>query len=299
MSEDAAYRRITAARAARRSPAIFPMVADGRLHLTAVLLLAPYLTRETADGLLRVAVGKTKEEIQRLLAERFPQSEELPMVEALPRSLPALDELALARVGMSKSGHEQTRIEAGGPDATVSRIEAAGPEAAAHVAPAAPRSTVSPIAPQRFAMHVTMSEQTREKLRHAQELLSHQVAVGDIAEVLDRALDALIAQLERRKFAATDRPRPERRPITNERTIPANVRRAVWRRDGGRCTFVSDTGTRCASRSRLEYDHIEPVARGGEATVDNVRLRCRAHNQHEAERLFGVEFMAAKRRAGA
>ena len=44
--------------------------------------------------------------------------------------------------------------------------------------------------------------------------------------------------------------------------------------------------------------HIEPVARGGAATVDNLRLRCRAHNAYEAERVFGTEFMRRKREQG-
>src|ERR687898_120416 len=39
LSEDAAYKRIRAARVARRFPAIFAAVADGRLHLAAVVLL--------------------------------------------------------------------------------------------------------------------------------------------------------------------------------------------------------------------------------------------------------------------
>jgi hypothetical protein len=47
----------------------------------------------------------------------------------------------------------------------------------------------------------------------------------------------------------------------------------------------------------LEFDHILPVARGGESTADNLRLRCRAHNQYEAERTFGAEFMRQKREA--
>src|SRR6476660_8303792 len=52
MSEDIAYRRIGVARTARRFPAIFPALADGRLNLTGVLLLTPYLTAETAAELL-------------------------------------------------------------------------------------------------------------------------------------------------------------------------------------------------------------------------------------------------------
>jgi len=58
---------------------------------------------------------------------------------------------------------------------------------------------------------------------------------------------------------------------------------------------VSESGKRCDERGFLEYDHEIPVARGGKATVENIRLRCRAHNQFEAERAFGAEFMDDKR----
>ena len=70
----------------------------------------------------------------------------------------------------------------------------------------------------------------------------------------------------------------------------------MWERDGGRCTFVSDSGRRCPARTRLEFDHADPVARGGEATAERMRLRCRAHNQYAAECTFGTAFMDHKRR---
>ena len=72
----------------------------------------------------------------------------------------------------------------------------------------------------------------------------------------------------------------------------------MWERDGGRCTFVSESGHRCEARTRLEFDHVEPVAHGGHATVQGLRLRCRAHNQLEAERAFGRDFMNSKRETG-
>ncbi len=121
--------------------------------------------------------------------------------------------------------------------------------------------------------------------------------------MFDRALDALIGQIERRRFGAgarvvgngnARRSRP-RASGAGERHIPARVRRAVWERDGGRCTFVSARGHRCNGQRFLEFDHVVPVARGGTATVEGLRLRCRAHNQYEAERAFGAEFMRRKR----
>ena len=72
-------------------------------------------------------------------------------------------------------------------------------------------------------------------------------------------------------------------------------KRAVCARDGGRCTFVSEAGERCPAVKLLQFDHIDEVARGGQATTDRMRLRCRAHNQYEAERTYGTEFMQHKR----
>src|SRR5262249_22270487 len=76
---------------------------------------------------------------------------------------------------------------------------------------------------------------------------------------------------------------------------PRDVTRAVWQRDGGQCTFVAESGRRCEARGDVEFDHAKEFARGGEATVENVRLRCRGHNQLTAERTFGAGFMQRKR----
>jgi hypothetical protein len=73
LSEYAAYKRIIAARAARQFPAIFAAVADGRLHLSGLLLLSPCLTPENSADLLTAATHKTKAQTERLLAERFPK----------------------------------------------------------------------------------------------------------------------------------------------------------------------------------------------------------------------------------
>jgi hypothetical protein len=81
------------------------------------------------------------------------------------------------------------------------------------------------------------------------------------------------------------------------RQIRAAIKRAVRERDGGRCTFVGADGHRCSAKRLLEFDHIQPFARGGESSVGNLRLRCRAHNQHGADGVFGRAFMERKRDA--
>ena len=67
------------------------------------------------------------------------------------------------------------------------------------------------------------------------------------------------------------------------RSIPAAVKREVWRRDLGCCTYVDrHTGRRCGSRFFLELDHIVPVALGGAAEPGNLVLRCAAHHRYPA-----------------
>jgi 5-methylcytosine-specific restriction endonuclease McrA len=110
------------------------------------------------------------------------------------------------------------------------------------------------------------------------------------------ALDALIEKREKGRFGKTDSPR-KARPSKSDDHIPAAVKRVVCARDGGQCTFESPNGRRCEDKGDLEFDHIVPRARGGKSTVDNLRLRCFAHNQLEAERAFGTAFMHAKRNA--
>jgi len=80
LSEDSAYKRIRVARTARRFPEIFDALAEGRLNLNAVVLLAPHLTEETAEELLAASAHKTRSEIAQLLAQRFPGSEMLALM---------------------------------------------------------------------------------------------------------------------------------------------------------------------------------------------------------------------------
>ena len=81
------------------------------------------------------------------------------------------------------------------------------------------------------------------------------------------------------KPAAATTPTPK--PRASGRAIPAGVRRHVWQRDGGRCSYVDRrTGRRCNSRHLIEIDHILPYALGGGADPGNLRLLCAAHHRH-------------------
>ena len=80
------------------------------------------------------------------------------------------------------------------------------------------------------------------------------------------------------------------------RGIPAAVKRQVWTRDQGCCSYVDGaSGRRCASRHLLQIDHVVPYALGGSAEVDNLRLLCAAHHRHRhADRGGGPDRVAAR-----
>jgi hypothetical protein len=172
------------------------------------------------------------------------------------------------------------------PSASSSQASAVPGWHSAHPFPPRP-ATVTPLAPDRYKLQVTIAGATLEKLRLAKDMLRHALPTGDEAVLLDRALTALLADLARRKFAATGNPRPSTGAAPGSRHVPAEVRRAVWLRDLGRCAFVAKDGRRCGERAFLEFHHVRPWAVGGEASVGNIQLRCRGHNGQEARAVFG------------
>ena len=271
-SKDVANKRVRAARAARRFPVIFEMVADGRLHLCGVSVLASRLTPENAEDLLTVASHKTREEIERLLAERYPRPD-------FPEML-----------GPVAPGPLDGNGNPGAP-AHLDVLVAPGP-----LESTAPHPRMMPLSADRSAFQCTIPRRVEDKIRYAQTLASHHLPSGDLAALLELFVDAFIEKQEKKKFGATSRPR-QGRGSSDPRYIPLEVKRAVRKRDGGRCTFLGTNGHRCTACRHLHFDHITPVARGGASTVDNVRLLCSAHNQHEAERVFGAGFMEMKREA--
>ncbi len=289
LSEQAALKRIRAARLVRRFPPLASWLADGRIHLSALVVLLPYIDPGNAAELFALARHRTRRGLERLLAERYPRPD-------LPTSIRPLGPAPLSPGTVAAPVSSAPVLDQPGPALSLPELSPG-----TVLPPAAPLSpgTVAaamPSAPQRFALQVTIDQDTHALLTRAQELLAHQPECRQVPDVLRRALQLLVQQLEKQRLAATHHPRPRgERGTESPRHIPAHVKRAVRERDQDRCTYVSATGHRCGERSMLEFDHIVPVARGGMSTTDNVRQRCRAHNQYAAEQVFGIEFMRAKR----
>jgi hypothetical protein len=283
LSEPAAYNRIEAARAAKRFPVILWMLGEGSLSLATVRLLSSHLTAENHQELLAVATGQSKRQVEELLVRYFPR----PDVPASVRKLPAAKAWpAPSDVMLSASSSGPTLSAT--PDVPAVAAVAILPDAHQPALPARARwPIVSPLAPDRYEIRFTASAQTREKLRLAQDLLRHAVPNGDLAEVIDRALTVLLKDLARKKFAATEQPRASRGTAPGSRDVAAKVRRAAGLRDHGTCAFVSRNGRRCNERAFIEFHHVDPYGVGGEATVENIQLRCGAHNRYEGELFYG------------
>jgi hypothetical protein len=248
-SEGAAYNRITVARLGGRLPAAINALHSGKVHLTGLRLLAPHLTAENHGDILAEAAGKSKSDIEEIVARLAPQ----PPVATSVRNV-------------------RQKV----------------------------RGCVKPLSPEMVHVQFTASRSFRNWLRQAQALLRHEISDGDIASIVELSLRELVETRMKKRFAVGRKPRATSpKPKKNgSRHIPAAIKREVFERDGGRCTFTDARGRRCAERGSVQFDHIDGHARTREHRAERMRLLCRAHNQHAADALYGRAFMDKKRAKG-
>jgi 5-methylcytosine-specific restriction endonuclease McrA len=282
LSEDVACNRIDVARTCRRFPVILERLASGLITFSAVRLLRKHLTDGNCHEVLAKASRRSLREIEARVAELAPQPD-------VPTSVRKLPTFTAPAPGSCSSPAPLTSDVLSEPAAVVA-VSVIGPAQK-------PRPVIRASAPERYRVQFTIGQATHEKLRRLQALLRREIPDGDPAAIFDQALDLLLQKVERAKVAATMKPprrairratdRKVQKGAAPSRHIPSEVKRAVWQRDGGQCAFVSPTGRRCTERSFLEFHHAQPYARQGPATIANVALRCRCHNQYEADLIFG------------
>lgn len=291
MCRTTAWRRLTAARICRRFPGNFERIASGELQVAAVAELDKYLTDANARELLEACVGKSFNEVELLLAARFPKPDQTDSIRRLPEAKPK------ARV-------DATSVPPAPPANELLPMSTVEIEPAVrtnvHPLPApVQRGRVEPLSQDRFAVRFTADTEFLELLSEVRGLSSHRGS-EDLLQVLKLGLQAYQRELLKQRFAVGRTPRKSRRSkrpretdSTERRQVPADVAREVFERDGGRCTYVSPSGRRCSSRRQLQFDHITPHAKRGGETVANLRLLCQVHNQLAARRYFGSRYMRA------
>lgn len=276
LAEHAAYNRIEAARICREFPIVLERLADGSVNLSTLRLVAPHLTPEDYRDVLQKAAGRSKREVEELVARLCPKEDAPVIIRKLPAQAPVRQVLP-------------SPVEQPSParPAVAADSQSVAPPEPSPLSRPGPRPAVTPLAPERYRLQFNVDRETQENLRRAQDLLRREIPDGDPGAIFKRALTLLLEDVARRKFAVTSRPRASRGTAPGSRDIPAKVMRAVWLRDGGRCAYIGKNGRRCGAETFLEFHHIDPHAFEGPPTVENISLRCRQHNAYEAELIFG------------
>jgi 5-methylcytosine-specific restriction endonuclease McrA len=249
-SEAAAFLRIRAARASRKFPRVLADLRSGALHLDAVMRLYPHLNVENSDRLLDDAAGATKREVQALVA-RFDSTAQAPERDVI-RFLPP-------------------PVPAPPPvDSRNDSIEVLPP-------------------PSRIRMAFTADDEFLGMVERLKNMRRHKFPQGRLEDLLKEAVGVALEQFDPMRTTRKRKPGSEIKRGARRRRIPIPIKREVWKRDGGMCAYLAEDGTRCGSRSFIEYDHIVPWALGGASDqASNVRVLCRAHNLRAARRRFGA-----------
>ncbi len=246
-SEGEAFRRIAAARLARRFPEVLGQVARGEIHLTGLVLLRDHLTDDNHAELLAAARHRSKRGLQELLAARFPR----PDVKCSVRKLaaPAAVAETTARTPETSSAPGVLRTSPGALAKTSARSSETdasptpGSSSTSEVPsdpqggvgedhgrrqphPLPPRPTpalIEPLSPARYRVQLTAPQAFMDKLDRVRALLAHSCPQGDLAIILERALDALLVDLERSRRARVSTTKKPRSKTTSARQNPVKA----------------------------------------------------------------------------
>ena len=260
LSKGAAYRRTKGAELLVRFPLAAEYLQDGRLCLSGLVLLRDVLE---GDGrvVLDRAAGKSEDDVKVLVASLRPQESPGDLFRRLPNV-------------------NQVQVPPKPPvdnSAIVNDVQ---------VPPKPPvdksRGRIEPISAERRVLRVTVGKGFADDLAKVRAALSHQIPDGNLEEVLHACLKQMLAAVEKRRKGTGK----GREGSTTGRYVPVDDRRAVWERDGESCAYVSPDGRRCGSNHQLELHHIDPFAKGGATTAENLMVVCRRHNAFHAARDF-------------
>ena len=247
ISRGAAHYRKVAARLVARFPEVVEPLRDGRLCLTSIVQLAKVMTEANRAEALPRFFHCSKQEAKQVAVEIMPAAV-VPRRTVVTTIPPPVKSTTFP-------------VHPG-------ELPATAPE------PEPARTVVEPLTSTMSRLHLTVSRVFVGKLRKARAGQSQVQPGADDEQVLEAALDLLLAQQEKRRAS-----------------VPPKVKREVRRRDGGKCQWRLDSGGGCGSEVRLEIDHVVPRGKGGPSTVENCRVLCDVHNVEAARQAYGDAHM--------
>ena len=290
-SNGSTFRRTKAAKLLARFPIVADYLGDGRLTLTNLVELRDVLDEAHVVEILDRAVGKTEDQVKRLVVEIRPQQAPPDLLRKLPSP----------RNDGSRSGRNLENAAPAAPMVPISppsQPPAPSPVAAPPAPPpprppAPPQARLEPLAPDLHLLRITVSDAFVSDLKAVRHALSHKLPAGKWEDVLHECIRTTLEKIEKRR-RGVGKKRTVKPPEPGDGYVPAAVRAEVWERDNGQCTFVGTEGHRCSSEHQVQNHHREPSAKGGESTAANVTLHCNAHNAHAAAKNYGRGHVARK-----
>ncbi len=300
-SEGAAIRRVFASRTARKYPMVARWIEKGRISLSTVYLLTPHICKENCADLLRQTAGLSKREVERIIAAMKDDKPVLPR-ETI-RALGPVIRRNACQTDATAPALDLKQTTSQSPSNSFDLKEAPVQSSAEMTDPVKLSESVAPA--RRYSkVTLVVEDELLNEVERLKEVMRGKFPNNSLADVFAAGVAALMEKhdperrIQRRK--ARDRRAAEKHPVANKsipkgresasrkRHIPETVKNEVWNRDGGRCSYRSSGGRRCATTKRLEYDHILPWALGGKSdSADGIRLLCKPHNNLEARRMLG------------
>lgn len=325
LSKSSAFRRSESARLVLRFPAVAEALQSGSVSMRALVKLREVLDDENHAGLLARAAGMSEEAAMLLAVElrprpvpsrdvcrALPRAETSHLVSAETRPTSELaggDRPAAARETARPLTVELRRLNVTVSAQFLAQLE----EARAALSHSIPDGSFERVvlegfklilerhqkrrgltAKPRVAAKPSPAQAPQATARRGPPASARQAPLASVRQTpLAAARHVPEARAKAQARMSDSAPPPPVDPAA--RFIPAAMKRAVWKRDGGRCTWPMADGKPCGARKKVEFDHVLSVAQGGRSTEKNLRLLCRAHNLRHAELELGKELMAEYR----
>ena len=253
-SESTAVRRIKAERALGRSKKIINMLLSGEMTVTGLSKIEPICRPENTEAILERAAGCSCRELDILKARHCPSEPEPEKVR------PVFVRTELKIKSEPPDGGRKFTANAEG----------------------------SNFLEEKYRLEFSVSAETMNKIKSAKSLLSTKYPNGVKLETLfEELLDNYLEKNDPNGRECDSDININK--LDRTRYIPQKIKDIVFKRDGGRCSFVGRNGRRCNSAWNLQYDHIVPFGKGGDNSPENLRLLCGRHNRLMAEKEYGTE----------
>ncbi len=266
MSRGTAFYRKVAVELIQRYPEVLEALRDGRLCITVVFALSKVITPENCAQVLPRFFHVSKQEAKAISAEIAPALE-VPRKEVVTvvRTAPApdldqkADQLALPSEGAPAPALQATPLSQPAP-----------------LPIPAPRFGVEPLTATDRRIFITVTPEFLSMLDACKDALSHVMPGADAAAVFEEGMKLILAK-DAKKKALVAKPRPRKNPelpYFETRSLPAELRREVWKRDQGRCQWPIEGGGICGSTYQPEIDHIDGFQPGKPITAKDLRVCC-------------------------